>query len=120
LVAFSAGLIGLAVLSPGASTFEIAWRMALAGAGFGLYQSPNNRTMILSAPRDRSGGAAGMQGMARLVGQTTGAAITAVLFSVLLQERATVFALGAGALFAIFGAVVSGLRMRESTLRDAP
>ncbi len=120
LVAFSAGLIGLAVLSQGASTFEIAWRMALAGAGFGLYQSPNNRTMILSAPRDRSGGAAGMQGMARLVGQTTGAAITAVLFGILLQERATVFALGAGALFAIFGAGVSGLRMRQSTLKDAP
>lgn len=120
LGAFSAGLIGLAVLAPGASTIDIAWRMALAGAGFGLYQSPNNRTMILSAPTDRSGGAAGMQGMARLVGQTIGAAITAVLFGILLQERATVFALGAGALFAIFGAVVSGLRMRESLLKDAP
>jgi DHA2 family multidrug resistance protein-like MFS transporter len=120
LGAFSAGLIGLAILSPGATTVDIAWRMALAGAGFGLYQSPNNRTMILSAPRDRSGGAAGMQGMARLVGQTIGAAITAVLFGVLLQERATIFALGTGALFALFGAVVSGLRMRQSALKDAP
>jgi DHA2 family multidrug resistance protein-like MFS transporter len=61
-----------------------------------------------------------MQGMARLVGQTVGAAITAVLFSVFLQERGTVFAIGAGALFALGGAVVSSLRMRESALRDAP
>jgi DHA2 family multidrug resistance protein-like MFS transporter len=108
------------MLESGASTFNIAWRMALAGAGFGLYQSPNNRTLILSAPRERSGGAAGMQGMARLVGQTTGAAITAVLFAAVTQQRATIFAIGVGALFAIGGAIVSAFRMRESTLKDAP
>ena len=120
LAGFAAGLIALALLDPGASTIDIAWRMALAGAGFGLYQSPNNRTMILSAPRERSGGAAGMQGMARLVGQTVGGALTAVLFSILAQENATVFALGFGAAFAIVGSIVSGFRMSGHARRDAP
>jgi len=120
LAAFSVGLLSLAMLEPGALPFDIGWRMVLAGAGFGLYQSPNNRTLVLSAPRDRSGGAAGMQGMARLVGQTVGAAITAVLFSIVIQVQATIFAIGVGALFALGGAVVSGFRLRESALRDAP
>ena len=52
--------------------------MALAGVGFGLFQTPNNRTMIAAAPRERSGGASGMLGTARLLGQTTGAALVAL------------------------------------------
>ena len=43
--------------------------MILCGAGFGLFQSPNNHTIITSAPRERSGGASGMLGTARLLGQ---------------------------------------------------
>jgi MFS transporter, DHA2 family, multidrug resistance protein len=49
--------------------------MALSGAVFGLFQSPNNRTMIAAAPRERSGGASGMLGTARLLGQTIGASL---------------------------------------------
>ena len=37
------------------STLDIAWRMAVCGAGFGLFQSPNNRTIVSSAPRNRVG-----------------------------------------------------------------
>ena len=33
----------------------------LAGLGFGLFNVPNNRTMFLSAPRERSAAAGGMQ-----------------------------------------------------------
>ena len=58
---------------------DIVWRMALMGAGFGLFQSPNNRAMLAAAPRERSGGASGMLGTARLLGQTTGAALVALL-----------------------------------------
>lgn len=47
--------------------------MALCGAGFGLFQSPNNRTMISAAPRERSGAAGGMLATARVLGQATGA-----------------------------------------------
>ena len=65
---------------PGAPTaLDIGWRMALCGAGFGLFQSPNNRMMLTAAPRARAGAAGGMLGTARLTGQTLGAVGTAIL-----------------------------------------
>ena len=73
------GGAGVAAAHP--TTSDIVWRMALAGAGFGMFQSPNNRTMIAAAPRERSGGASGMLGTARLLGQTTGAALVALLLA---------------------------------------
>jgi MFS transporter, DHA2 family, multidrug resistance protein len=119
LLAFGAGLAALALLPPHAHILDVAWRMALTGAGFGLYQSPNNRVMISSAPRERSGGAAGMQGMARLLGQSTGAALAAMLFGVLVRSSATTVALFLGAAFAFLGAVISGLRLTD-VVQPAP
>jgi DHA2 family multidrug resistance protein-like MFS transporter len=34
------GLFGLALLPASPSDLDIIWRMALCGAGFGLFQSP--------------------------------------------------------------------------------
>ncbi|WP_221794088.1 MFS transporter [Aquisediminimonas sediminicola] len=51
----------------------------LCGAGFGLFQAPNNRKMIGAAPRERSGAAAGMLAVSRLAGQTAGAMMAAFL-----------------------------------------
>ena len=81
LLLFAAGLGALALLPANPSIADIVWRMALAGVGFGLFQSPNNRTMIAAAPRERSGGASGMLGTARLLGQTIGAALVALLLA---------------------------------------
>jgi MFS transporter, DHA2 family, multidrug resistance protein len=69
------------VLPAHPATPDVVWRMALIGAGFGLFQSPNNRTMIAAAPRERSGGASGMLGTARLLGQTIGPALVALLLA---------------------------------------
>ena len=111
LAAFAIGLGALAMLSPHASTPDIVWRMALAGAGFGLYQSPNNRTIQASAPRARSGGASGMQAMARLLGQTVGAALTALVLARFADGPSA--ALSAGASFASLGAIVSAIRLTD-------
>ena len=54
--------------------------MALCGAGFGFFQSPNNRTIVTAAPRARSGAAGGMLATARLLGQTSGAVAVAAGF----------------------------------------
>ena len=78
LVVFCIGLAAMASLPGGPSAFDIGWRMALCGIGFGLFQSPNNRMMLTSAPRARAGAAGGMLGTARLTGQTLGAVGTAV------------------------------------------
>jgi DHA2 family multidrug resistance protein-like MFS transporter len=54
--------------------------MAVCGLGFGLFQSPNNRTIVSAAPKPRSGAAGGMLATARLLGQTTGAVAVGVAF----------------------------------------
>ncbi|WP_158814997.1 MFS transporter [Methylocapsa sp. S129] len=83
----------------------------LSGLGFGLFQVPNNRNMFLSAPRERSGAAGGMQGTARLVGQTAGAVIMTVLFSLVSVESAPRIGLAIAALLALAGGLVSVLRV---------
>ena len=77
LAILTAGLLLLATTGPHPTPFDIAWRMGVCGLGFGLFQTPNNRQMLSSAPRNRSGGASGMLGTARLSGQTLGAALVA-------------------------------------------
>jgi len=69
-------------LAPAQPAFiDMAWRVALCGAGFALFQAPNNRLLISSAPRERSGAAGGVLSTARLLGQTLGAALVGVVFS---------------------------------------
>jgi MFS transporter, DHA2 family, multidrug resistance protein len=114
LVFFAAGLGLLASLPVAPANSDIIWRMALAGAGFGLFQTPNNRAIITSAPRERSGGASGMLGTARLLGQTVGAALVALMFS-LTGPRATVWGLGLAAGIALVAAAVSSTRLMDSS-----
>lgn len=112
LALFAVGLLSLALLPASPSDLDIIWRMALCGAGFGIFQSPNNHTMISSAPRHRSGGASGMLGTARLLGQTSGAALVALMFN-LFGNHGTHSSLLLGALFALCAAIVSSLRIRQ-------
>ena len=112
LVFFGGGLLALAFLPPHPGFWEVGWRMALSGAGFGLFQAPNNRTMIAAAPRERSGGASGMLGTARLLGQTTGAALVALMLGRYGQDG-TRLALFAATGFSLLGACLSALRLSE-------
>ena len=118
LVLFAAGLGSLAGLPTNPSHFDVAWRMALSGLGFGLFQTPNNRTMIAAAPRERSGGASGMLGTARLLGQTTGAALVALFLGRYAVEGTQVSLLVAVG-FALSGAVLSMLRLSAAGRRGA-
>lgn len=110
LSGFALGLVSLAFLPERADVIDIAWRMALCGAGFGAFQSPNNRALITSAPKTRSGGASGMLGTARLLGQTLGTAGVALIFARLPQDAgSTSLSLAAGC--ALLAAAVSLLRL---------
>lgn len=111
LVVFAAGLALLAFIPSGAGDADIAWRMAVCGLGFGFFQSPNNRTLVSSAPRERSGAAGGMLATARLLGQTTGAVTMAILFHAALA-RPTDTALMLASAVALVAALVSLLRLR--------
>lgn len=109
---FACGLMALSFLNADSSHFDIIWRMALCGAGFGFFQSPNNRAMLSEAPKDRAGAAGGTLGMARVVGQSLGAVVVAFLLS-----AAPINGVGHGfqiaAVTALFGAVMSGSRVRR-------
>ncbi|WP_295172075.1 MFS transporter [uncultured Brevundimonas sp.] len=109
---FACGLMALSFLDADSTHFDIVWRMALCGAGFGFFQSPNNRAMLSEAPKDRAGAAGGTLGMARVVGQSLGAVVVAFLLS-----AAPINGVGHGfqiaAVTALFGAVMSGSRVRR-------
>jgi len=110
LAALAVGLALLALLPSHPTTFDIVWRMTVCGFGFGFFNAPNNRAMIVSAPRERSGGASGMLATARLLGQTTGAVLVAMVFG-LAPRHGTSLALALGAGFASVAAVVSCTRL---------
>lgn len=82
----------------------------LCGLGFGLFQVPNNRNMFLSAPRERSGAAGGMQGAARLTGQAAGAVLMTLLFTTFSSAAAPRIGLGIGAALTLAAGLVSSSR----------
>lgn len=105
------GMVSLALLPAAPHTLDIVLRMALCGAGFGFFQSPNLRALMSSAPPERSGGASGMIGMARLIGQTTGAALVALCFGLAGNLYGPIWALGLGAMCAGLASVASFARL---------
>jgi DHA2 family multidrug resistance protein-like MFS transporter len=78
----TSGLLLLAFLPAHLSHFDMFWRMALSGAGFGLFIAPNARLIVHSAPHERAASAGGLISTTRLTGQTLGATLLAALLSV--------------------------------------
>lgn len=76
----SVGFLLLALAPADPTATDLIWRMMLCGAGFAMFQAPNNSILMSSAPTARSGSASGMLAVARLMGQTTGAALVALFF----------------------------------------
>lgn len=82
--------IGLAIMSLGLALYaslgihprviDIVIHGAICGIGFGFFQSPNNRELVGSAPRGKTGSASGVLAAVRLTGQTLGTAIVAIVF----------------------------------------
>ncbi|HET8995269.1 MAG TPA: MFS transporter, partial [Acetobacteraceae bacterium] len=117
LAVMTAGLLLVLFLPAAATRLDIAWRLALCGVGFGFFQSPNNRVLIASAPPDRAGAGSGMLSTSRLVGQTTGSALVALVFGV-THGTAHAVAAASHICFTI-AAGAAGLAMLASTLRLA-
>ncbi len=87
---YAVGVLLLITAPVGISEVSIAWRMAVCGIGFGLFQTPNNIVMVLATPIQRTGGAGGMQSTARLVGQTLGATLVTIVFALLAAMTSAV------------------------------
>ncbi len=118
LAVFAVGLASLAWLPADASNWGIAARMAVCGIGFGFFQTPNNRIIMMGAPRERSGAASGLMTIARTVGMTLGAALVALLFDVYGDAGAHAAMVAATVLAAVGGAV-SQLRVRAKASAKA-
>ena len=86
---------------------------AACGLGFGLFQTPNNRNMFLAAPLERSAASGGLQGTARLTGQTAGAVLMTLLFTLAPFGTAPRLGLGIGGALALLAGLVSLLRARD-------
>jgi DHA2 family multidrug resistance protein-like MFS transporter len=113
------GFVSLALLPAHPTTIDILWRVAVCGTGFGLFQSPNNRAIISSAPLARSGGAGAMQGTARLLGQSIGAALVALVFGLTGGGHGAASAILVAAAFAGIGTLTSLSRMANAVRSPA-
>jgi DHA2 family multidrug resistance protein-like MFS transporter len=120
LLVMAAGLFLLAAMPPDIDNIGIIWRAAVCGVGFGFFQSPNNRTMVLAAPRARSGATGGALATARTIGQSLGAVLVAMLFGALPLTQASRWALIAAGGLGVAGAVVSSLRLGHAMPSEAP
>jgi len=112
LLVLAIGLALVSLLPAHPDAIDIAWRMLICGLGFGFFNTPNNRAIIISAPSKRSGGASGMQASARLIGQTIGAALVALIFG-LAPVNGTTMTTVCGAAIALAAAGISMLRLME-------
>jgi EmrB/QacA subfamily drug resistance transporter len=77
LVAVSLGLMAWA--RPSTGWFLVL--LALVGAGMGLFTSPNNASIMGSAPEQQAGMASGVLNMTRGMGTALGLAVTGSIFS---------------------------------------
>lgn len=110
---FSVGLFSLYFLSEDSTIVDIFWRVMICGAGFGLFQTPNNLTIMSSAPMERSGGASGMLGMARLCGQTVGTTAVAIVFAIIPHTDGARLCLLLAALMALVAGTASISRVTQ-------
>jgi DHA2 family multidrug resistance protein-like MFS transporter len=104
------GLGLIAVWSFDGSTMPFIVLLMIGGLGFGLFQTPNNRNMLLSAPRERAGAAGGMQAMARQFGTSAGTALVALIFSTHSALAPPNLALGVAAALGAVAGTLSFLR----------
>lgn len=111
LCAIGAGamLLGPALLLALPSTASDSWlllAMGIAGVGFGFFQTPNNRVLLGSAPRERAGAVGGLQALTRVFGQTVGAALVATVFA-MSPAHGPALGLWVGCLFALVALVIN-------------
>jgi MFS transporter, DHA2 family, multidrug resistance protein len=82
----SIGLLLVAFLPDHPGHFDIAWRIWVCGAGFGIFTAPNARFIIASAPKARTAAAGSIFSTTRMLGQATGATLSAALLAMGLGQ----------------------------------
>lgn len=121
------GMIGMGILAGGMLILSrigsdtrlwiVAVGLAIAGAGTGIFISPNTSALMGSAPKSRQGIASGVQAEARNIGMVLGIGLAGAIFTTHLVEnsadaiyRGIDMGFLAAALIAIVGLVVSAIK----------
>jgi MFS family permease len=119
MLVLAAGLLSLSFAGAGTPVLGAAARLFVAGVGMGLFQAPNNATVMGALPRNRLGSGGGLLATARNAGMAVGVAVAGTLFALRAGPEATggaflagyALALRAGAALAVLAALVSALRV---------
>ncbi len=108
-------LVLLSSAGPSDAVLSVAARLALAGVGMGLFQSPNNAAVMSALPRERLGSGGGLLATARNGGMATGIGIAGAIVALRSAPAAAdggflagwALALLAGAALAVAAAAAS-------------
>jgi MFS transporter, DHA2 family, multidrug resistance protein len=109
LALLAVGLLLMIFLPTTPAKWDIVWRLALCGIGFGLFQTPNNTAMMTAGPIGRNAAASGMNAKARYVGWSLGSALVSLILG-LYGDHGAILCLVAGMAFALMGAATSSAR----------
>lgn len=86
----AAALAAMASLPVDASALTVGWRLAFFGLGTGIFQSPNNSSIMGSSPREHFGVASGILGTARHTGMALGIASAGLLLYTVVPKEIVV------------------------------
>lgn len=81
------GLFLLTRLDGDSGGWEVVWRLVVIGFGMGLFNSPNQSSILGSVPRPRLGTASGMIAQMRITGQMLGVAASSAILVSRLQHH---------------------------------
>jgi MFS family permease len=81
LVLAAVALAGISLTTPTTPLAQMVGFLLLLGAGVGLFQSPNNSTVLGNAPPEALGVASGLLAVMRTLGQTAGIAVAGAIWS---------------------------------------
>jgi MFS family permease len=115
MLVLAGGLVALSLATAMDSPASVVARLAVCGAGMGLFQAPNNAAVMSALPRDRLGSGGGLLATARSTGMAAGVGMAGALFAMRAGTAAAgepflagyALALRAGALLAVLAAAVS-------------
>lgn len=123
LLITTAGLWLQAGLSEQSTIARVAFGQAVLGLGNGIFQSPNNNSVMSSVSRNKVGIAGGISALVRNLGMVLGVAIAVAIFELFRQANGTLHeqaaivagfraALLTGSIFSLAGAALSMSRSR--------
>lgn len=118
---FTLGLLALALLGDHPPIWQVLASTGLAGLGFAVFQSPNNRDMMSAAPMKYASSAAGILNVNRSLAQSAGSGTVSMSLvlagasagSLASQAHAANSALYVAAAGAAIAVVVSVLKLRS-------